>query len=223
MPSGQVMNVQGRRGRVTTAYNRGFTLLELLISMTILAMIVTIMFAAFRIGVRAWEKGEKDVSGRQRQRIVLDLIKHQLASICVTDVRDGNGQPVFFKGDHRSMAFVSHIPLTGGLPGLAYVKYAVLPDPGDDNVRLTFYEEIAAVSAGETGAREPDEADFSELLSGMKSIGFEYLKIRPDEQESPWQESWDPAVEPGPPRAIRITLRENDAKAPVYVIAAAGS
>jgi len=44
----------------------GFTLLELLISMTILAMIVVIIFGAFRVGIRAWEKGEKDLGVRQR-------------------------------------------------------------------------------------------------------------------------------------------------------------
>ena len=60
--------------------NKGFTLLELLISLTILGVIVVIIFGAFRIGIRAWEKGEKDVESRQRQRIVLDLSKQQLAS-----------------------------------------------------------------------------------------------------------------------------------------------
>ncbi|HEX7533874.1 MAG TPA: prepilin-type N-terminal cleavage/methylation domain-containing protein [Syntrophales bacterium] len=39
-------------------HNRGFTLLELLIALTITAMIVAIIFGALRIGIRAWEKGE---------------------------------------------------------------------------------------------------------------------------------------------------------------------
>ena len=197
--------------------------MELLISLTIVAMIVVIMFGAFRIGIRAWEKGEKDVDIRQRQRIVLDLIKRQLASTCVTDVRNTEQQPILFKGDNKSIEFVSHIPLTpGGPPSLVYVKYAVAHKEGDDRDRLAFYERSVALPDKKTGAGEPDEADFSELLSGMKSIVFEYLKSRPDEKESPWQESWDPAIEKGIPRAIRITLKENDKKAPIYVIAAAG-
>jgi hypothetical protein len=123
------------------------------------------------------------------------------------------------------MTFVSHVSLTpGSLPGLAYVQYAVGHDAGEGGTkRLVFYEKSAAAAAGGTGARKTDEADFSELLSGVKSIGFEYWKSRPDEQASPWQESWDPAVEGDAPRAIRITLQENDGKAPIYVIAAAGS
>ena len=31
----------------------------------------------------------------------------------------------------------------------------------------------------------------------MKSIVFEYLKVRPGEEASNWQERWDPAVDKG--------------------------
>jgi general secretion pathway protein J len=218
-----------RKKGVLNSRSRGFTLLELLISMTIVAMIVVIMFGAFRIGIRAWEKGEKDVDIRQRQRIVLDLVKRQLASISMADVRNPDQQPILFKGDSKSVEFVSYIPLTpGSRRGLVYVKYAVSHETGDDRERLSFYERgvaspVKKTGAGETGPGEPDAADFLELLSGMKSIVFEYLKTRPEEKESPWQESWDPAVEKDTPRAIRITLQENDKKAPLYVIAAAGA
>ena len=51
---------------------------------------------------------------------------------------------------------------------------------------------------------------------------FEYLKERPGEEASLWQKSWDPAVDKGIPRAVRITLEENDEKAPIYVIAGCG-
>ena len=212
-----------RKKGVLNSRSRGFTLLELLISLTIVAMIVVIMFGALRIGIRAWEKGEKEVDMRQKQRIVLDLLKRQLASISMADVRNPDQQPILFKGDSKSVEFVSYIPLTpGSRRGLVYVKYAVSHETGDDRESLAFYERSVASPDNKTVLGEPDEADFSELLSGMKSIVFEYLKTLPEEEESPWQESWDTAVEKGIPRAIRITLRENDTKAPFYVIAAAG-
>jgi len=202
-------------------HNSGFTLLELLISMTILSMIVVIMFGGFRIGIRAWEKGEKDVGFRQKQRIVLDLIKHQLVSICVAEVRDRDGRKVRFRGDPGSMAFVSHLPLTpGGLTGLTFVQYTVGHDAGDDTACLTFYERPLAYPGRSAGALEPD---YAELLCGVENMAFEYLKARPKKQESPWQASWDPETEKGTPRAIRIMLQEKKGESPVYVIAAAGS
>jgi len=47
--------------------NRGFTLLELLISLTILSLVTVLIFGAFRMGIRAWEKGERNIDGRQRE------------------------------------------------------------------------------------------------------------------------------------------------------------
>jgi len=202
-------------------HSKGFTLLELMIALTITAVIVVIIFGALRIGIRAWEKGEKDVDIRQRQRIVLDLIKRQMASTCMTEVWGRDQQLIPLKGDNKSVAFVSHIPLTpGNRFGLVYVQYAVRQDKNNDKEHLTFYEQnIASV---DKSADNPDEGDFSELLPGTKSIVFEYLKERPGEEVSLWQKSWDPAVDKGVPRAVRITLEENDEKTPIYVIAGAG-
>ena len=213
-PGGQKHRVNGRSG---------FTLLELLISLTILSVIVVIIFGALRIGIRAWEKGERELDTRQRQRIVLDLIKRQLASTSVGEVWGGDQPLVSLKGDAKSVEFVSHIPLTpGNRFGTVYVKYVVKAATGDEGEQLTFYERNVALLDKKTAAGNPDEGDFSELLTGMKSIVFEYLKVRPGEAESRWQESWDPAVDNGVPRAIRVTLEETDEKAPIYVIAGAG-
>lgn len=199
----------------------GFTLLELLISLTIVSVIVVIIFGALRIGIRAWEKGERDLDMRQRQRIVLDLIKRQLASTAVGEVWGGDQQLVSLKGDTKSIEFVSHIPLTPGTRiGMVYVKYVVTVAQGDEGERLTFYERN--VASLDKSAGNPDEGDSSELLTGMKSIVFEYLKVRPGEEASRWQGSWDPAVDKGVPRAVRVTLEETDEKAPIYVIAGAG-
>ncbi len=73
------------------------------------------------------------------------------------------------------------------------------------------------------GGEYPDEGDFSELLPGMKSIGFEYLKDRPGEEAALWQKSWDPAADKGVPRAVRVTVEENDEKDPIYVLAGPGA
>jgi general secretion pathway protein J len=221
--SGGARRVKVNRVKILNGHNKGFTLLELIIALTIVAVIVVIIFGALRIGIRAWEKGEKDVDSRQRQRIVLDLIKRQLASISVSEVWGRDQQMVSLKGDHKSVEFVSHIPMTpGNRFGMVYVKYAVRQAKGEGKENLTFYEKNIALPGKKSGADNPDEGDFSELIPGMKSIVFEYLKDRPGEAASLWQKSWDPAVDKGVPRAVRVTLEENDEKAPIYVIAGAG-
>jgi general secretion pathway protein J len=220
---GRARRVKMNRGKILNGHNKGFTLLELLIALTIVAVIVVIIFGALRIGIRAWEKGEKDVDSRQRQRIVLDLIKRQLASTCVSEVWGRDQQLVSLKGDSKSIEFVSQFPMTpGNRFGTVYVKYAIKREKEGEKEHLTFYEKNVALPDKKFGAGNPDDGNFSELLSGMKSIVFEYLKERPGEASSVWQKSWDPAGDKGVPRAVRVTLKENDEKAPIYVIAGAG-
>ena len=200
--------------------NKGFTLLELLISLTILGVIVVIIFGAFRIGVRAWEKGEKDVETRQRQRIVLDLIKRQLASICLSEVKDASQQPLLLKGDNKSLEFVSHIPMVPGNQfGTVYVKYVVKSEDGGEMERLTFWEKNIVLLNKETNMNDLHEDDFFELFPGVQSIAFEYLKGRTDEEISEWQQTWDQAIDEGFPLAIKVILMEDVEKAPIYVIA----
>ena len=200
--------------------NKGFTLLELLISLTILGVIVVIIFGAFRIGVRAWEKGEKDVESRQRQRIVLDLIKRQLASICLREVKDANQQALLLKGDNKSIEFVSYIPMVPGNQfGTVYVKYMVKPEDGGEREKLVFWEKNIVLLNKETDMNDLHEDDFFELFPRVQSIVFEYLKGRTDEETWQWQQTWDQTIDEGFPRAIRVILMEDIERAPIYVIA----
>ena len=56
----------------------GFTLMEVLLSLSILSIILVVILGALRIGVRAWEKGENVLSVQQRARTILDQLSRQL-------------------------------------------------------------------------------------------------------------------------------------------------
>lgn len=57
----------------------GFTLIELLISISLVGVVLVIIMGAFRIGIRAWETGERDVENDVRLQAVMSLLKRQLA------------------------------------------------------------------------------------------------------------------------------------------------
>jgi hypothetical protein len=112
--------------------------------------------------------------------------------------------------------------MPGSRFGLVSVTYAVKREKEGNKEHLVFYERDTVLPNAKIGRDHPDDSDFTELLPGMKSIVFEYLKTRSGEEASRWQKTWDPAVDTGLPRAVRVTIEENDAKAPIYMIAAAG-
>ena len=197
----------------------GFTLLELLISLTIMGLILVMVFGALRIGVRAWEKGEKDVEIHQRQRVVLENIKRQIASTFVRKVTGDDKQPFFLKGDGETMEFISRVSMIpANQMGLVYVKYLVEAGDGNEKTRLLFSEKNVVII--EKVMEDQDEDDFHELIPGAQNIEFEYLGGGTGEDEEPvWQQTWDPQTDKGAPLAVRITLKGDSDTAPIYVIA----
>ena len=201
----------------------GFTLLELMISLTIIGLILVLVFGSLRIGARAWEKGEKDVEMRQRERIVLDLVKRQIASTFVRVVKDKEESPFFLKGDGQSVEFISRVPMVPGKrAGLVYVKYVVRTDDEGGKKDLTFSEKNTYIV--EKVMEDQAEEEFFELLPGAENIEFEYLKgPSEDEEQSVWQQTWDPDSDKGAPLAVKIILQESKDAAPIHVIAPIGS
>ncbi len=62
------------------SHPRGFTLLELLISLTILSMVTVGIYAALSLGADASERGEARSIENQRVRAALSLIARHLKS-----------------------------------------------------------------------------------------------------------------------------------------------
>jgi len=196
---------------------RGFTLLELMLSLTILGVVLLIIFGALRVGTRAWEKGEKDVAVHQRQRAVLGLLSRQIASACIYEIKMGD-ESFYFKGSKGTMEFVSRNPIVpGALTGVVFVKYMIQEGRGDEKQQLKLYEKDAGFLKEEDVESQRAE-DLFTLISGIQDLQFEYLKGGEDKSEASWQTFWDPSEKEGLPLAVKIVLKQNDETTSINLI-----
>ena len=195
----------------------GFTLLELLISLTIMGVILVIIFGSLRIGARAWEKGEADVEAQQREKVVFDLVKGQIASICAREIAHEDEDAYLFKGDERSVEFMSRLPAVPTTrTGMVYVKYGI-NEVGENGKELVFHEQEVVFMGREDISNEPD---FDVLIPEAHHIGFDYLKQPETQGFSPdWQRTWDPESDEGIPMAVRMTFQRGKDTIPLRVIA----
>lgn len=221
----------------------GFTLLELIIALTVLGVIVTIVFGALRVGVRAWEKGERDIETRQRERIVLDRIARQMASIYLpVDLPPAEAAPYLLRGDAASVEFVSRSAMMPeNRAGMVFVRYEVRTDREGD-ASLWMYEENLARRSPDPEENEIREEDFRLLLPRAAECGFSYLRVEDPEapglnrkaafdrrggaldpqgfggKEYLWETAWDPEVEKHNPRAVSLSFRAAADSPPIRVI-----
>src|SRR5512136_2860583 len=90
------------RSRLSTT---GFTLIEVVVTLTILGFILLIIFGAFRLGLSAWERGESTKEEYQKVRIISQLISQQLKSIVAYKIKtqQAEGNYLAFEGKAHSL------------------------------------------------------------------------------------------------------------------------
>lgn len=179
----------------------GFTLLELMLAMTALAMVTAICYGAFHLGIRAVERGEVAVVTAQRLRVASDVLIRQIKSAVPYPARnrDEDVYP-YFTGTATSMTFITAAGQLGG-GGMARVVYRLEQDP----MRLVV-QESPFFSPDQLGREPVDTAgeDVSVLLEGFRGLKFEYMMN--DGADTEWRQAWDGHLDEMMPAAVRIVV-----------------
>jgi len=186
--------------------SRGFTLLELLLAMTALALVAAICYGAFHLGVRAVERGEVAVVSAQRLRVASDVLVRQIKSTVpyATRNRDDEIYPYFF-GTATSMTFITGAGMEGG-GGLTRVVYKVVDDP--PRLVLTESPFFSTDSLGRDPVDKPGERS-AVLLEGFRSLTFKYLVFEDTataDDDPSWETHWDGLDQGALPAAVQITV-----------------
>ena len=117
----------------------GVTLLELLVSITIVSLLATTALFARRAGVSGWEKASVQL---ERDRTVLaahEVLQEQMASMVPYEARtEQRGQVLFFQGEPQTARFISRYSLTNrAASGLYLIEYHVTePQDGPPSTTL---------------------------------------------------------------------------------------
>ena len=203
----------------TRRKEQGFTLLELLLSITIIALIAVLLLGAFHVGYRAWEKGDAAIESLQRMRGVLELTRRQLTAAVALGVLPEAGPQLDFQGSERALRFIStHSLVPGPGSGRIVVNYRAETGP-DGRWRLVFHEQSLLQAEDPTRSAEPLPADYVELIGGLADIRFEYLKAGETVGEPVWSAVWNPEADGPLPAAVRLWVQPGPQKVPVGIVA----
>ncbi|MBW2148196.1 MAG: prepilin-type N-terminal cleavage/methylation domain-containing protein [Deltaproteobacteria bacterium] len=206
-----------RESKNRESQQKGFTLLEVLVAITILGLMAGVVFGGLRLGIQAWEKGEKGADRLQRLRIISDLISSQLRDAypysLVKPLKSGQrlrldrqevleirkkGPPVFFQGRPKTVRFVSTRALDPSMNGLVQVFYEL----ADDQI----FRAREYYVRGMDSLQEVPDKDGNVLLTGVGSVRFDYLGTTPGEKEPTWRNKWDGRRMRGLPMGVRIRM-----------------
>jgi general secretion pathway protein J len=186
----------------------GFTLLELLIALSLSIVILIILFAALRLGYKSEAKGTERSEQAQKVRIVSDRITWLLRGAYPFYLNTPDEQKLFFEGKSDRAGFVtSSVDAHGSGPedraGLKWVSIFTDREGLKIREKVYFIEDAFEDRGGTVFLLDPD----------VNKIEFEYLEIDEEEKQGAWVSDWDPEDKETLPAAVKVLMTiEKDGK-----------
>jgi len=180
---------------------RGFTLLELVIALAILAMIAGSVAVGIRLAVASIERGEAVTREAARLRAVVEIFERALLSADPLPIPVGDNTTAYFAGEEKRLRF-----LTAGAPsaaqggGLRLISFFQRTGGEGDGIA------VATASPFRTeGAERWEGTDKSRILvPGGGELAFSYSPGPTEEGAWEWLPAWDPKETGGLPAAVRV-------------------
>ena len=209
-------------------HQRGITLMELLVAMTLLSLLAVAVLFGFRIGLNAMERSNARIIANRRVLGVERVITQQIAGFipvkadCFTAPQGPPARLPFFQGEAQTMRFVSSYSLDEASRGYPRIlEYQVIPGENGEGVRLVVNEfwYTGPLSAGGACAGVINDPTVGAprmifrpvqvgptsfvLADKLAQCVFSFKQERELPQPDIWVQQW---VRPRPPNAIRIDM-----------------
>lgn len=205
----------------------GFTLMELLVSMTIISLLAVTILFGWRIAAGAWGRASQLVDEQRRVAAIDQVLETQMAEMLPATpwLRQGNAA-VFFQGEPRTARFLSRYSLVNrSRSGLYLVEYQI--SDGPSGTQQLLLNESPVENQDELGtlrADAPQSADSSQprfvsfertpqtrvMLEEITGAHFEYYQPAGPLGPGGWVSRWQGQANELP-RAMAIRFSANPA------------
>ncbi len=166
--------------------------MELLVAMTLLGILMAALFGGLRLGVRVWEASDQTLDHGNHTEIIRSFLRTRLEEVLpVTGTTSNSGTEALFKGQQRSLRFVSSMPISfGSQPFLLELalRRGDKRDPESDLV-------LRWRALDETPAGDDSAAGERVLIEDVADIAFGYFGDR-GQRTRAWFQDWQHETTP---------------------------
>jgi general secretion pathway protein J len=183
---------------------QGFTLIEVLIAMTLLSLMIVLLFASMRICADSWEKGETKITDVNEIAVVYNFFQRHLSTAMPLwddfSSDPDSGLRVFsFQGKPDSLQFVSYFPASAGKTGAQLISIQTATDDEDGQIINVALTPFFPVAAGDEWQKEEVV-----LVKHVKHFELHYFGADDQSSEPYWQEQW--LEKEFQPRLVKIKI-----------------
>jgi general secretion pathway protein J len=185
---------------------QGFTLLEMIVSLSVAALLVSLVYGAVRVGQRSVEAMGTHTVDAEVMRIGWQFLRDALTRARPVAAEGDQENPTGFLGSTNALAFVADMPAYVGLGGLMLVELGIDNEDGIDRLVLSRRRfDWSDALPPEQGVEQ------AVLVDDLASIEISFFG--PSELDRPpiWQDTWQ--GNDALPNLVRIIVKPTDAPA----------
>lgn len=166
---------------------RGFSLVELLLAMTLLSMLLALAYGGLRASTQATEKGQDILDDSNRIRMAHQFVRRQLTQLLPLAFEEDADSQVrsVFRGEGRRIRYVAQMPgyLGYGGPQVQELEFV----QGDEHLELVLsHALLQGFEESYLYDREPVL-----LLDKVQSAEFQFLGRDENGELGNWANNWD--------------------------------
>lgn len=164
--------------------NGGFTILELLISMTLVALLLVLSFGGLRFGTRAWDAGNRHLDASTDVQLAQDFLRASIEQAYPALQDASTSGALAFQGSAEKLDFLAPLPRAFGAAAIARMSISTVASGDSKGMLLNWALDLP--SASNVGAPHGE----SLLLSNVLSVNFSYFGPDRDGRNAGWHRDW---------------------------------
>lgn len=165
----------------------GFTLIEILLGMSIMSVMMVLLFGSMRVCIQNWDAGEDKFAKVSQAAIIQNFFSHHLENLLPLFDDFSETRTFSFQGDTASLQFVSAMPASAGRLGLQLFTVGLNGAKRGEGQIMVSMRPFFPVSDG-AGWNIEDVT----ILKNVKSLNFAYFGADAEKPNSEpvWQATW---------------------------------
>ena len=180
---------------------KGFTLLEMVVAVAILAVIAGIVAGVIRLAATSTERGEQEVARMARLKSGIDIIERVIRSADPTAIPSGDKASPYFLGEPDRIRLLS-LASASTVPGTGFRLICFSQAGGTPAAGLAVADASPFRLEGADAWEGTDKSRI--LLPGADGLSFTYSPGPSQDGTWEWQETWDFKEAGRLPGAVRI-------------------
>jgi general secretion pathway protein J len=175
-----------RTCRLDSSHHGGFTLIEVLIAMTLLSIIVVLLFSSLKICADSWEKGESKITDVNEIAVVYNFFQRHLSVALPlwNDLKEDEEKTFSFQGNADSLHFISAFPASAGRSGLQLFSLFLTEEDNEPIIKVT----LTPFAKLAEGSKWPDEK--VTLIRHVSDFTLAYFGSDDGVSEAVWNTEW---------------------------------